>query len=267
MKVKCKKCGEKLEVSDELVGQQVRCPKCEYVVEVTADETSESHSVSKDLASEQRAADSFEAATHARESESATQNIDVAHPVEGQDSAQEHVSVDEAEKLPWETAKEWYLKIPEGLDFGPTSLEQLDQWVTQGRVSAACKVRYDQEDWQAASDFYSELVEAGNPFEQKPVGTVAATSSTPARHLEPHRGTLVLSLAIAGCIVPFLSVWPAVIGTRDLRLMSLGKMDPSGNAMTRSGQAIAMVASMIWFGAFAIGLLAILIATMNGLAQ
>jgi|GEM_PF-363467 len=268
MKVKCNKCGQNLVVSEDLVGEQVRCPRCEFVVEVTVNEAQEPTSKSKDEPSERT--ESLEERTGAvsssgvptQETESQLNKSD-AHESEAVLDAE---PVHEQEPLPWETAKEWFLKIPEGLEFGPNSLERLDQWVTQGRVSASCKVRYDKEDWQAAGDFYPELVEDGNPFGQKLVSAVG-TSAAPVRHLEPHRGTLVLSLAIAGCVVPFLSVWPAVIGTRDLRLMSLGKMDPSGDAMTRSGQAIAMVASMIWFGAFAIGLLAILIATMNGLSQ
>ena len=82
-------------------------------------------------------------------------------------------------------------------------------------------------------------------------------------NMEPHRGRLVVGLALAGCIVPFLSVWPAVLGTRDLRQIRNGKMDPSGDSLTRAGQAIAMVASLIWVGAFAIALLAMLIGVVG----
>ena len=67
-----------------------------------------------------------------------------------------------------------------------------------------------------------------------------------------------LVLALIGCFVPFLSLLPAVLGTSDLRRIQSGKVDPSGESLTRAGQIIAMVATMFWLAAFAVGLLVLL---------
>lgn len=224
-----------------MVGQQVRCPKCEYIVQVEFDG---SEAFGDKLTGHQRESDRSDSRSNPPTSQENAGNSGQSTPCDN-----------------------WFLRIPEGHEFGPISLTELDKWVAEGRVSTDCQIRNSDPEWQSAADFYPELVTEGST-------SVPSGSSEPARHvleaqgrvpqvLEPHRGGFILSLAFAGCVVPFLSVWPAVICTRDLQRMSVGKMDLRGEAMTRSGQAIAMVASMIWFGAFVIGLLAVLIRAMS----
>ena len=149
------------------------------------------------------------------------------------------------------------LQIPEGSTYGPVDRKTLDNWVREGRVSSDCRLRRVPEDsWYSSLVDYPMLQEVGNPF-------ASGALSTPTQEVKAHRGNLIFGLSILGCIIPFLSVWPAVIGTRDLHLMRLGKLDPSGAALTRAGQAIAMVSSIIWFGAFAVSLLALLARMMD----
>lgn len=214
IQIHCGQCDAKLHVEDSLVGGEVRCPKCEYVIQVQQ-ETAESE------ASEQTSADRVESTTNGTTEE-------------------EHA---------------WHLRIPEGRVYGPVDKKILDQWVTEGRVSHDCEVRHDgstEDDWHSAVITYPMLREEGNPFRTR------RSTGVPQR-LKPHRGPLIFALAIAGCLVPFLSIWPAILGTRDLRQMNLGRMDASGDVLTRAGQAVAMVSSMIWVGAFGIAMLALLI--------
>ena len=56
-------------------------------------------------------------------------------------------------------------------------------------------------------------------------------------------------------MVPFVSIWLAIMGTGDLRQMTLGKIDPSGVVVTCAGQAIARVSSLIWTRAVSVALL------------
>ena len=152
------------------------------------------------------------------------------------------------QKLSFVAEPTWSLRIPEGTEFGPVDRGTLDNWVRQGRVSADCRVRAEGDsEWKLALHLYSELDE-GNPFVSK---------GNP--NLVRHRGNLVLALALAGCLVPLFSVIPAIMGTRDLRRMSKGQMDSSGEVSTRAAQAISMVASIIWIGAAALGLLTLLV--------
>ena len=216
MEVNCVRCNTKLVIDDSMQGQDVRCPKCEFVF--------------------------------------------VANPAVkmASGSGGEHVSVTDGEPtdsepvIPNDPSPEcWFLRIPEGNEFGPVDRATLDNWVREGRISHDCELRDAGTDvWNAATVEYPVLQE-GNPF--------ASTADPHLKRLKPHRGTLVLGLSIAGCFVPFLSMIPAMIGTRDLHEMSAGRMDPGGEATTRAGQAISMVASMIWIGAFAIALLGMLI--------
>lgn len=240
MQIICSKCRAVLNIDESSVGAQVRCPKCDFVVDVEENRGAEDRNSEKNQASQEN--------VHRKQLDATPHQMT---PM-GNDSPEEipQKTQDVEENLAW------YLRVPEGTEFGPINSEQLDIWVSQGRVSSDCLVRSNSSDWQCANLVYPMLNDEGN---------VPQRTKTVRSSIEPHRGTLILGLAIAGCFVPFLSLWPAALGTRDLRLMSQGKMDRSGDAMTRSGQAIGMVSSMIWVGAFAIALLWSLIRMMSTL--
>lgn len=242
METTCTHCNSKLAVDPSLVGREVRCPTCEYVFVVP--DTNEiqrdigSVDVANSLVDGPQVEPSLDHAGDETEAKiSAAQNE--------QQAADAMVSIGSDESL-------WMVRIPEGRDFGPVNRNTLDTWVRQGRIAENCSLRRKQDsDWLPAVAIYPVLDEQGSPF--------ARGHSNSLQQMMGHRGKLILGLAFAGCIVPFLSIGPAVMGTRDLRRMQQGKMDSSGANMTRAGQAISMVASLIWTGAFAVALLAMLI--------
>ena len=163
MEVNCVRCNTKLVIDDSMQGQDVRCPKCEFVF--------------------------------------------VANPAvkTASGTGGEHVSVTDVEPtdsepvIPNDPSPEcWFLRIPEGNEFGPVDRATLDNWVREGRISHDCELRDAGTDvWNAATVEYPVLQE-GNPF--------ASTADPHLKRLKPHRGTLVLGLSIAGCFVPFLSI-------------------------------------------------------------
>ena len=65
---------------------------------------------------------------------------------------------------------------------------------------------------------------------------------TNGTNLQPHRGTLVLILGIVGIVCCFpcgIAAW--VMGGSDLRAMAEGRMDPTGEGMTKGGKICGMI--------------------------
>jgi hypothetical protein len=65
------------------------------------------------------------------------------------------------------------------------------------------------------------------------------------RDLQPHRATVILVLGILSIVLPIISLilgplaW--ALGSSDLRSMKAGRMDPSGEGMTRAGYICGIV--------------------------
>jgi ferric-dicitrate binding protein FerR (iron transport regulator) len=80
------------------------------------------------------------------------------------------------------------------------------------------------------------------------------------RRRQPHRGSTILVLGILGlvlCVPLGIAAW--VMGTSDLAAMSRGEMDRSGEGMTRAGQILGIIATVLailWFCVFGMLLLA-----------
>lgn len=66
--------------------------------------------------------------------------------------------------------------------------------------------------------------------------------------LLPHRGPLILTLALVGLLVqcPIFSIMAWVMGSADLEEMARGRMDPSGASLTRAGRMLGLILSLFW---------------------
>jgi hypothetical protein len=65
-------------------------------------------------------------------------------------------------------------------------------------------------------------------------------------NLQPHRGPLVLVFGILGvtaCLPLGIAAW--WIGTKDLRAMDQGRMDPAGRDLTQAGKVCEMVGTAL----------------------
>jgi hypothetical protein len=77
---------------------------------------------------------------------------------------------------------------------------------------------------------------------QAPPVTPTETPPQSQQPLAPHRGTLILVLGILSlvcCFICGIIAW--VMGNNDLKQMAAGKMDPSGEGMTKAGKICGIV--------------------------
>lgn len=77
---------------------------------------------------------------------------------------------------------------------------------------------------------------------QPPPVTPTEAQPVTQQPLAPHRGTLILILGILSlvcCLICGIIAW--VMGNNDLKQMSAGKMDPSGEGMTKAGKICGIV--------------------------
>ena len=157
----------------------------------------------------------------------------------------------------------WHLQTPEGQIYGPVPKSELDSWVAEGRVSAACQVRQrDERDWHSAADVYPILLVIPSPSavqlssnldsdEHNPI--VAKNSKEPDVFVQPHRGSIVLVLGVLGwCTLCFvLGLIACVMGWRDLHAMKEGRMQRDGRTLTQIGMIFGLIQCIFFALGFA----------------
>lgn len=218
----CQGCSKKLRVADEHAGKQARCPECGMIYTVP-NPTISSYSLLDDA------------------------QAAVAAPLPSQ-------SQSFANPPAKESAEQWLMKIDDGREFGPVDRATLDHWYAERRIGPTTQLKREHDShWQPASRVFPALATANisssastaNPFaEQSTAPTfVPSPGRAPVAYAEPHRGGLVLVLAILGwflgCFPLGIAAW--VMASDDLRKMRLGRMDRSGEGLTRAGMVIAII--------------------------
>ncbi|MEX2027835.1 MAG: hypothetical protein WEH44_11040 [Pirellulaceae bacterium] len=191
-----------------------------------------------------------------------------------------------ADPFPVEKPANWYMRTPEGQEFGPASRTDLDRWVTEGRVTADCQLRGGEtEPWESADRVYPALTPpapvpvwtpptpvASSAYPLAPGSAPAATpyaggfdpANSPGlmprqAYQAQHRGGLILLLGLLGIILqpcpgPILAIAAWVMGSNDLREMEAGRMDRSGSDLTRAGMIMGLIISVLWmFGFVGVG--------------
>jgi phage FluMu protein Com len=85
--------------------------------------------------------------------------------------------------------------------------------------------------------------------------------------LAPHRGGMILAFGIIGIVIclPFgIAAW--VMGNNDLREIAAGRMDPSGEGLTRSGRIIGIIACCLALLGIVVNVLVMVVALVAGVA-
>jgi hypothetical protein len=191
-------------------------------------------------------------------------------------------------------AAAWHMRTPDGQIFGPVTWSQVNQWVSEGRITADCRLASSVSGpWRSAAESFPALRPTAAQSEKPaapvvhawvsgdtatdapwnsspvlPVGPPPGTADTTVerRFVRPHRGGLILVLGILGIAVncPIFCFMAWVMGSGDLAEMRAGRMDQSGEGITQVGQVLGMILSLFWIvGGVAVVLL-VLFAAVAG---
>ncbi len=121
IQVVCSGCKKTLRVADKHAGKRAKCPNCQKVIEIPA-------------------------ASVGAESPAATpeREVDSPPPKQAPDSSDQ-----------------WFVQTDGGEQFGPISKQELDSWVSEGRVDASCQVLQEHWDqWKWAEEVYPQLADS-----------------------------------------------------------------------------------------------------------
>ncbi len=83
--------------------------------------------------------------------------------------------------------------------------------------------------------------------------------------VRPHRGVMILVLGILGivlCAICGIVAW--VMGNSDLREMQAGRMDKTGEGMTKAGKICGMIGVILWGIYLVFNIIILLIAIVAG---
>ena len=90
------------------------------------------------------------------------------------------------------------------------------------------------------------------------------TYPTPDQALQPHRGAMILVFGILSWLLCFIfGIVAWVMGNSDLRAIAEGRMDPSGEGLTKAGKLIGMIHIIISLVAIPIVIVVWLIAAVG----
>ncbi len=143
--------------------------------------------------------------------------------------------------------RQWHCYV-NGQQYGPVDDDVLREWAQTGRLGPTDNV------WTEGMADWAPAGTVGGLF-----GPVAV-SAMPT-YTRPHRGGTVLTMGILGlacCIIFAIIAW--AMGSSDLRDMTAGHMDRTGEGMTRAGLICGIIGVIV-------GILAIIGGIVAGLAD
>jgi len=133
-------------------------------------------------------------------------------------------------------ARQWHCFVG-GQRYGPVDDDVLREWAASGRLRPTDNV------WTEGMAEWAPASTVGGLFAAAAAPMPVQTGSSYAR---PHRGGTVLTMGILGlvcCIVFAIIAW--VMGSSDLKEIQAGRMDPSGEGLTRAGMICGIIGTVL----------------------
>ena len=83
--------------------------------------------------------------------------------------------------------------------------------------------------------------------------------SQPMQPMQPHRGVLILVFSILSwvvCLIFGIVAW--VLANSDLRAMEEGRMDPTGEGLTKAGKIVSMISVIVSIIGLVVGVIVLI---------
>jgi hypothetical protein len=167
-----------------------------------------------------------------------------------------------------ETSAGWYVRIPEGLTYGPVTQEVLDGWIAEGRIDAHCDLRREgQEIWQAAAPAqFPQPAKAsnaalsprssslGSPLPISPVTVPVSPRMSPSSpsgngFRASQNGPIIFVLGLLSwlsCPVFGIAAW--ILGNRELERGSNWPDRQGDLTLVKAGRLLGMINVMLVLG-------------------
>ncbi|MEZ6134382.1 MAG: DUF4190 domain-containing protein [Pirellulaceae bacterium] len=218
----CSGCGKKLSVADEHAGKQARCPACQQIYTVP-----------------------YPSAGPLAGSPSSS----VGGPGNLADTSPGNTASGSANPYDAGASQEFWMRAPDGNEYGPVDRANLNRWFQEGRVGPQYQIRQGVAGaWQPAGAFepstpQAALGNSGNPY-------AAANPYQPARPLyrypKSDQSGLILAMGILGFFVcPIFGVIAWVMGNGALKDIAAGNTDPANKGMVQAGYYLGMVSTIL----------------------
>ena len=86
--------------------------------------------------------------------------------------------------------------------------------------------------------------------------------------MQPHRGVLILVFGILGLVMcQIFSIVAWVMGRSDLAEMDAGRMDPEGRSLTKAGQILGIIGTLLFVVGMLFALVVVIIVLVSPAAH
>ena len=157
------------------------------------------------------------------------------------------------------TGDQWFCMVDQKR-YGPISSDDLQAWISQGRVTSDDLVwREGMDQWRAAGTV--PKLQLGAEPAESPLDELTSALNEPShrgnsalpkafqRSLAPHRAGTVLTLGILGLVCCWIcGIFAWTMGNEDLRHMAAGRMDPTGLGSTQAGRICGIISVIMALG-------------------
>ncbi len=214
LEVSCPGCSRRLSVPESAAGKQIKCPTCAHVFSMND---------AKPAGTSSAGAQTSAGAPAPRPSSAGGTDM-------------------------------WHIHTPDNQKYSPVSKTELDTWAAEGRLRADFQLfRVGGDQWVPAAQIYPALAGGSAPGPMAPDNNpfssprdVGDFRPQRERYQKPHRGGQILTLGILGILCcGFLAIAAWAMGNGDLKEMAAGRMDRSGEGMTKAGMVLGIIGCVL----------------------